>query len=97
LSELSYPWRVVTVGLITSLPLAFSGIIFINSFAATASKDQALGVNLLGSVLGSILQAATLAIGLRSILFVVIAFYLLAAATRLRRHTNPASAQMLPA
>jgi hypothetical protein len=89
LSGLSYSWRVVTVGLITSVPLVFSGIIFVTSFASTVSKDEALGANLLGSVLGSMLQAATFAIGLRSLLLFVIAFYLIAAMTFGRGKTSP--------
>ncbi|MEK6674182.1 MAG: hypothetical protein AABZ47_00840 [Planctomycetota bacterium] len=84
LSGLSYVWRVVAVGLVTSLPIAFSGIIFIGSFARTSSKHEALGANLLGSVLGSMLQALTFILGLKSIVLIVIAFYLVAALTRPR-------------
>jgi hypothetical protein len=85
LSELAYSWRIVSVGLLTAVPIAFSGIIFVRSFEAADAKDQALGANLLGSVLGSVLQAFTFIFGLKFLLLVVIAAYAGAALTQTRR------------
>ncbi|MCL6622067.1 MAG: hypothetical protein K6T55_08200 [Syntrophobacterales bacterium] len=49
-SFLNYPLKATVVGALAALPLLFSGIIFIRSFARTDSKDEALGANLIGSL-----------------------------------------------
>ena len=44
--------KAAVVGLLTSLPMFFSGIVFIRSFAAAERKDAALGANLMGALVG---------------------------------------------
>jgi hypothetical protein len=48
------------VGCLTTLPMLFSGIVFIRSFATAARKDEALGANLIGALVGALLQSVTL-------------------------------------
>jgi hypothetical protein len=81
---LPYAAKAVIVGLWTSLPMLFSGIIFIRSFAAAEGKDRALGANLLGSLVGGLLQALTFLIGIKALLLLVAALYLAAYLTRPR-------------
>ena len=49
---LPYATKVVVVGTLTTLPMLFSGIIFIRSFTAVKKKDAALGANLIGGLVG---------------------------------------------
>ena len=88
---LPYATKAVIVGGLTSLPMLFSGIIFIRSFATTPSKEIALGANLIGSLLGGLLQAVTFLTGIRALLILVAAFYFLAFLMRPRAATATAS------
>lgn len=78
----SYGAKAAVVGLLTSLPMLFSGIIFIRSFAAVAGKDTALGANLLGALVGGLLQTVTFVTGIKALLLIVAALYLAAFLTR---------------
>ena len=70
------------VGLLTTSPMFFSGIIFIRSFARTARKDLALGSNLLGALIGAMLQSLSFIFGIRFLLVIVLLCYLAACMTR---------------
>ncbi len=72
---LPYPTKALVVGLLTSLPMLFSGIVFIRSFAATEHKDAALGANLMGSLVGGMLQTLTFVTGIKALLLIVAALY----------------------
>jgi hypothetical protein len=67
----------IVVGVLTSLPMLFSGIIFTRSFVLVKEKDLALGSNLIGALVGALLQSMTFVTGIRSLLLVVALFYLL--------------------
>lgn len=73
---LPYPTKVVLVGLLTSLPMLFSGIVFVRSFAETERKDAAIGANLFGSLIGGLLQTLTFVVGIKALLLGVAALYL---------------------
>jgi predicted RNA methylase len=77
--------KAVLVGGVTSLPILFSGVIFARSFTRVARKDQALGANLIGSLVGGLLQSVTFVVGIQALLLIVAAFYLAALLTRPRR------------
>ncbi|MCJ7621998.1 MAG: hypothetical protein MUO76_00735, partial [Anaerolineaceae bacterium] len=64
-------------GSLTTLPMLFSGIIFIRSFASVEGKGEALGANMVGSLVGALLQAITFLIGIRALLLIVAGFYAL--------------------
>jgi spermidine synthase len=68
--------RACVAGLLLCLPVFFAGIIFIRSFAEAAFSGKGLGANLLGSVIGGVLESVSLWTGLRSILMIAIALYL---------------------
>jgi hypothetical protein len=61
--------------------MLFSGIIFIRSFTAVKEKNNALGANLLGALVGALLQSITFIIGIKALLLVVAGFYLLSLLT----------------
>ncbi len=79
---LPYVTKALIVGGLTSLPMLFSGIIFIQSFSRVAHKNQALGANLIGALVGALMQSVTFVTGIRALLLIVIALYLAALATR---------------
>jgi hypothetical protein len=75
---LPYASKAIIVGMLTSLPMLFSGIVFVRSFAAAENKSNALGANLIGALVGALLQSVTFIIGIKALLIVVAVFYLLA-------------------
>jgi hypothetical protein len=90
---LPYATRCLVVGLLTSLPMLFSGIIFIRSFASVPGKDTALGANLLGALVGGLLQTITFLTGIKFLLLLVAGLYL---AAFLCRPQDTAKAVSLP-
>ena len=78
LTAFPFAARVALVGVITTGPLLFSGVVFARGFAGSAARPQALGANLLGALLGGVLQALSYQVGLRALLLLVGAFYLVA-------------------
>jgi spermidine synthase len=81
---LPYFARAVAIGGLSALPILFSGIVFIRSFAETADKHHAMGANLLGSLVGGLLQSMTFVTGIKALLLIVGALYLLSALSRLK-------------
>lgn len=79
---LPYAIKALIIGSLTTLPMLFSGIIFVRSFAATARKDEALGANLAGSLVGALLQSVTFLVGIKALLLIVAALYFLSFLTR---------------
>ena len=73
--------RAALVAAFTCLPMLFSGLIFIHSFARCAHKDQAFGANLLGSLVGGLLQSVTYWTGMKFLLLLVTVLYAGALAT----------------
>jgi len=78
---LPYFTKAIIIGTLTSLPMLFSGIIFIRSFAVVKEKNNALGANLMGALVGALLQSITFIIGIKALLLVVAGFYLLSLLT----------------
>lgn len=74
---MTYTSKLLIVGILTTLPMLFSGIIFVRSFASVERKDSALGANMIGSFLGALLQAITFIIGIKALLIIVAGFYAL--------------------
>ncbi|HEY2784505.1 MAG TPA: hypothetical protein VGJ05_05965 [Fimbriiglobus sp.] len=88
---LPYPTKALVVGLLTSLPMLFSGIVFIRAFAASDRKDAALGANLMGSLFGGLLQTVTFVTGIKALLLIVAVLYVAAWLTRTRKAVTPGS------
>jgi hypothetical protein len=85
---LPYPMKAAVVGALTCLPMAFSGIAFARAFAVADGKDIALGANLLGALVGAVLQSLSFLWGIKALLLVVAAFYFLAMLTRPERRLS---------
>jgi len=79
---LPYGTKAIVVGLLTSLPMLFSGIVFMRSFADVERKDAALGANLMGALVGGLLQSVTFVVGIKALLLIVGALYVGALLTR---------------
>jgi spermidine synthase len=87
LAFLPYAAKVLVVGGLTTLPMLFSGIIFVRSFASAEGKDEALGANMVGSLVGALLQSITFIVGIKALLLIVAGLYLLSMLTRPRQLT----------
>ncbi len=74
---------IVAVG-VFSLPVIFAGILFSTEFGNTESPGAALGANMLGAVVGGILENLSLLLGMRALLLVAMAVYCLAGIGLLR-------------
>jgi hypothetical protein len=81
---LPFAAKAAIVGTLTTLPMLFSGVIFIRSFAQVERKDAALGANLLGALVGGMLQSMTFVLGIKALLLIVAALYLAALLARPR-------------
>jgi len=57
------------------LPVFFAGTIFITSFARARFSPGALGSNLLGAMVGGMLESASLWTGIRSLLILAALLY----------------------
>ena len=79
---LPYATKAMLVGGLTTLPMLFSGIVFIRSFAVVTGKDEALGANLIGALVGALLQSVTFITGIKALLLIVAALYLASLFTR---------------
>lgn len=67
--------KVLAVGALSTLPMLFSGIIFIRSYARSDNRAQAIGSNLFGAVLGGALQVLTFLTGISALLLLVAGLY----------------------
>jgi SAM-dependent methyltransferase len=84
------PWlRAVAATWVLCLPVFFAGIVFIRSFAAVGFRGEALGSNLLGALVGGMLESLSQWTGLRSMALLALALYL--TAYLLRRGRQPGS------
>lgn len=63
---------------IFSIPVFFAGLLFATEFRATASPSAALGANMLGAVVGGLLENLSLILGMRALLLVAMACYVFA-------------------
>lgn len=81
---LPFATKAIVVGTLTTLPLLFSGIVFVRAFAATRDRDLALGANLLGALFGALLQSLSFLIGIKSLLLIVALMYGMAMLSRPR-------------
>jgi spermidine synthase len=76
--------KMALVGGVTTLPMVFAGIVFVRSFVRTDRKDEALGANLIGALVGALLQTLTFVTGVKALLLLVAVLYSLVFATRPR-------------
>ena len=60
---------------VSSLPIFFAGIIFIRSFASVGFSGSALGSNLMGALLGGLLESFSYWTGLSALLVLAAVLY----------------------
>jgi spermidine synthase len=82
---LSLVWRIILASLALSLPMFFAGVIFAITFSQTQSIESALGSNLVGAVLGGMVEYSSLALGIRSLYLFALLFYALSALAWFRK------------
>ncbi len=80
---LAWSVKLVAASAFLTAPVFFAGLIFVRSFAAADDKARALGSNLIGALVGGLLESLSFVTGLRALVVLVGAFY--AAALWLRR------------
>jgi hypothetical protein len=60
-------------------PAYFAGIVFARSYATVRFSSEALGSNIIGALLGGILESLSFWTGLRALFLISIGFYIVAA------------------
>jgi spermidine synthase len=70
--------RIAAAIVVLCSPVFFASILFIRMFAAARFSGAALGSNLLGALVGGLLESLSMWIGLRSLLFIALLMYVLA-------------------
>jgi len=63
---------------IFAIPVFFAGLLFAGEFRSVKSPGAALGANMLGAVVGGLLENLSLIVGLKALLLVVFGLYVLA-------------------
>jgi hypothetical protein len=90
LLDLPLPLRFLAGVAIAFTPIFLANLVFAQRFAAIGSATVAFGANLLGAMLGGVLEYLALITGYRSLLVLVAVLYGLAFLTG-RRHLSPAA------
>jgi len=70
--------KLVAASAFLTAPVFFAGLIFIRSFATCTDKARALGSNLLGALIGGLLESVSFITGIRALVILVGLFYLVA-------------------
>jgi hypothetical protein len=78
LLELPTGTRLVAAVALTFSPIFLANLVFAQRFNETSHSAEAFGVNLLGAMVGGILEYSALAVGYRSLAILVAALYGLA-------------------
>ncbi|HKZ41403.1 MAG TPA: hypothetical protein VJ044_10605, partial [Candidatus Hodarchaeales archaeon] len=68
--------KALAATLVLCLPVFFAGIIFIQSFSKFGFSGEALGSNLMGAILGGLLESLSYWTGLKSLVIFAACFYL---------------------
>jgi SAM-dependent methyltransferase len=84
LNALGLVERGVLGGLLNALPIAFAGVIVSMLLRRSREPSAALGSNLLGAVVGGCLEYSSMVVGLRALVLVALAMYLVALRAALR-------------
>jgi hypothetical protein len=82
--------------LIFAIPVFFAGLLFASEFRSAESPAAALGANMLGAVVGGLLENLSLIIGMKALLLVAALLYSLAALGFLGLPSRPAAASNQP-
>jgi hypothetical protein len=75
LLALAFPWRLACAVALAFGPVFFANLIFAQRFRDVSTSTVAFAANLLGAMIGGVLEYASLVTGYRSLLLVVAALY----------------------
>ena len=92
LLSLSTPARFAAAVTLTFAPVFLANLIFAQRFRDVGSSTAAFGANLLGAMVGGLVEYSALVFGYRSLLIIVAALYTVAFLTRGTSEARPASA-----
>ena len=85
--------RILAAILLLCLPVFFAGVIFIRSFSRESFSSAALGSNLLGAMVGGMLESASLWTGIRWLLVLAAMLYLASWIALKARRSSGSAAQ----
>ncbi|MCB1195404.1 methyltransferase domain-containing protein [bacterium] len=69
--------KAFVAGILIGLPVFFSGVIFITKFSQCGHRSAAMGANLLGAMMGGVLEYSSLLFGFKNLIFLIALFYML--------------------
>lgn len=70
--------KLIAAGCFLTAPVFFGGLLFIRSFATCADKSRALGSNLIGALVGGLLESVSYMAGMRALVILAALLYTLA-------------------
>jgi SAM-dependent methyltransferase len=79
LNQLEWQTRALVSGLVIALPLFFAALIFAKAFSTVESPSNGLASNLLGGLVGGLLEYLDMWTGLRTLNLIALTLYLLSA------------------
>lgn len=85
LAGLSLLPKAAVSGTLLSLPIFFAGIIFADSFKRATDLGKVFASNLIGAMLGGMLECMSFVVGIRALLLLALALYLLSFVAMRRR------------
>ncbi|HUJ11026.1 MAG TPA: hypothetical protein VL171_13460 [Verrucomicrobiae bacterium] len=77
--------KLIAASAFLTAPVFFAGLIFIQSFAVSGDKARALGSNLIGALVGGLLESLSFVTGIRALILFVGLFYCAAFLSRPNR------------
>ena len=92
LADFPFAARAVLGAVLVSLPLLASGTLFATSLARAGSADRALASNLLGAIVGGLVEYLSMVTGFRMLIVLAAVFYALAYLAGRRALSAPAPA-----
>ena len=89
LLSLGLPLRLLTACVLAFAPIFLANVVFAQRFRDTSDSANAFAANLIGAMVGGVLEYSSLLIGYRNLLIVALLLYI-AAGVSGRRHLRPA-------
>jgi len=84
LFELDLAARAAVAGLAAAVPVFFAGVIFSSELRSRGDAAAALGSNLCGAVVGGLLENLSMVVGLKAVVLLALAFYLVSMLAAMR-------------
>jgi hypothetical protein len=74
--------RIILSAIVFTIPILFGSMLFSTLFSQTTNIDAALGSNLLGAVVGGLLEFTCILLGMKNLYLIAAVLYILAVVTR---------------